>query len=263
MPQTAATAEYKPEGPWIVDTTLRDGEQATDVVFTLSERLQIAERLGKLGVPELEIGIPAMGKEACRDILAIREHLRSMDLSCRLTVWCRGRDEDIVMATNMGISAIHFSLPASRLHQDSLKKSPAWVLEQIQRLVPLARRRASFVSIGAQDASRAEPDFMREMAAAAANAGADRLRLADTVGILTPTGVAAMVKGVVEAAPGLRIGFHGHNDLGMATANAYSAWQAGASDLDVTVNGIGERAGNVPLEELAMVFEGFLSMRTR
>jgi homocitrate synthase NifV len=133
-----------------------------------------------------------------------------------------------------------------------LQKTQGWVIDQIGRLCELARLRFAFVSIGAQDASRASPSFLARCLRAARQAGADRFRLADTVGVWNPFQVHAVVQSLASRAERVTIGFHGHNDLGMATANALAAVMAGAGSIDVTVNGLGERAGNTALEEAAM-----------
>jgi homocitrate synthase NifV len=133
-----------------------------------------------------------------------------------------------------------------------MKKSRAWVLQQIGDLAAFARRRFRFVSIGAQDASRSAPGFLARCARIARQAGADRLRLADTVGVWNPFQTHAAILSLRAAVPELALGFHGHNDLGMATANTLAAVVAGAASVDVTVNGLGERAGNAPLEEVVM-----------
>jgi homocitrate synthase NifV len=131
-------------------------------------------------------------------------------------------------------------------------KDVAWALDRIAELVPYARRLFDFVSIGAQDASRAEPEFLALLACQAQALGVNRLRLADTVGVWNPLQVGEVFGTLRTAWPDLPLGFHGHNDLGMATANTIAAIAAGAAGVDVTVNGLGERAGNAALEEVVM-----------
>jgi len=232
----------------LIDTTLRDGEQAPGVAFTRQQKLAIARMLHETGLGELEIGTPAMGETAVADICAIV----ALRLTCRLTAWCRARREDLDLAAASGVEAVHVSLPVSAVHLRAMKKSRAWVVEQIGNMVALARARFGFVSVGAQDASRAAPSFLARCAQAARQAGANRFRLADTVGVWNPFQVHAVVTNLRAKCQGLAFGFHGHDDLGMATANTLAAALAGASCVDVTVNGLGERAGNAPLEEVAM-----------
>ncbi len=232
--------------PWIVDTTLRDGEQAAGVAFTDAERCEIAARLAQLGAPEIEIGSPAMG---AREIASMRA-IVSMKLGPRLTAWCRAIESDLRLAASTGVDAAHISLPASDVHIAAFGKSVAWVRESLARCVTYALCQFNYVSVGLQDASRAKFPFLLQLAVLARDAGAHRVRLADTVGIWTPSDVQTVLRRLKEAVPGIEIGFHGHNDLGMAAANALAAIEAGADSIDVTVNGLGERAGNTALEEI-------------
>jgi homocitrate synthase NifV len=237
--------------PWLIDTTLRDGEQAAGVSFTTHQSVQIARALAAIGVPELEIGTPAMGAAEIEKM----QRIVAEDLGCRTTAWCRAREDDIEAAARSRVSAVHFSLPVSSIHLTALGKSFSWVLTRAASLIPLARCHFDYVSVGAQDASRAEESFVIELATLVAGAGAHRFRLADTVGVWDPIRCFETVRRVRRTVGGIELGVHTHDDLGMATANAIAALRAGADTVDVTVNGLGERAGNAALEEVCVAVE--------
>jgi homocitrate synthase NifV len=232
----------------MIDTTLRDGEQAPGISFDRSTKLAVASRLAAAGVDELEVGIPAMGRSIRGDIRAIMD----LNLSCKLTSWCRALGEDLKAAQRCGTDGVHISYPASPILMQSMDKTPRWVLAQLDDLVSWSLKRFSLVSVGAQDAFRAEPDFLRTFVESAARSGAHRVRIADTVGLARPLQVVGLVRDLLGRLDRMTLEFHGHNDLGMATANAVSAIEAGIQAVSVTVNGIGERAGNTPLEQVAV-----------
>jgi homocitrate synthase NifV len=233
--------------PWVIDTTLRDGEQAPGVVFNPHEKKRIAALLAETGVDEIEVGYPAISaaeREVIREIVA-------MKLPVRLTSWARANMADIELAAACGTDAVHISFPASRLYLELMHKEDDWIREQLHSLVSKARKLFDFVSVGGQDATRSSTDFLQRFMLDAEAAGAERFRIADTVGIATPVSVIALGDALRKSSP-LPLEFHAHNDLGMATANAFTALNAGFEAVSVSVTGLGERAGNAALEELAM-----------
>ncbi len=242
--------ERKPEkqNVWIIDSTLRDGEQAPGIAFDRPSKLAIARSLDRAGVDELEIGIPVMGTQVREDIRQINQ----LGLKSRLSAWCRAHPDDLVAASKCRVANIHLSLPVSPVQFSALNKDRNWVLSQMRSLVRSARSDFKRVSVGMLDATRAERAFLKELAAEAHSAGAYRLRIADTVGIGCPSTVAELIADIRHAVPDIAIEFHGHNDLGMATANALTALEVGAHAVSVTVNGIGERAGNAALEQVVL-----------
>ncbi len=236
---------------YIIDTTLRDGEQAPGVYFDRKAKLEIARRLDALGVHELEVGIPAMGLPVQEDI----RRMAALGLSCKLSVWCRAHPDDLIAAARCNVGGVHFSLPVSAIHLSALNKNPAWVIDTMTELVARAKGYFDCVTIGAQDATRADRDFLLQFAFQACQAGANRLRIADTVGIGRPSTIANVLSALTTSTTPLDLEFHGHNDLGMATANALTALEVGCRAVSVTVNGMGERAGNTALEQIAMAVD--------
>lgn len=241
----------------LIDSTLRDGEQTPGVVFSRQDKIAIANNLVAIGLQELEVGTPAMGLEEQEDIRAIAK----LRLPARLTCWCRAKASDLEQAFSCSVSSVHISFPTSPIHLKVLGKDQKWVLEHAKEIMEFARSKFSFISVGAQDASRADRRFLLEFAQWVQINGADRLRIADTVGVLNPAQTWELVTELRKAAPKLNLEFHGHNDLGMATANTLTAIQAGAQSVSVTVGGLGERTGNAPLEEVALGIITSLKMR--
>ena len=237
--------------PHIIDTTLRDGEQAPGVVFHLNEKLRIARMLDDMGIPELEIGTPAMGVNEIADMKAIVQS----GFRFKTLAWCRAAKKDIDVAIETGTDGINISFPVSDIHLTVMNKNRRWVLQTLTEMVQYAAPHFAYVAIGAQDASRADKLFLSEFIERAMFLDVQRLRIADTVGILNPLTTQQLFHRISTEFTGMRFEFHGHNDLGMATANTLMALCSGAHAASVTINGIGERAGNAALEELLMALE--------
>lgn len=233
----------------IDDTTLRDGEQTAGVVFSRKEKITIARMLDSVGVPEIECGIPAMGEEEQDSIKALVE----LGLNARLITWNRAVIDDIRSSIACGVSAVDISLSVSDMMiAHKIRKSREWVKEQLKVALGFAKERQLYVSVGGEDASRADLGFLIELMEITRSLGGDRFRFCDTLGILDPFTMFDKVKALREAVPELDIEVHTHNDFGMATANAIAGVRAGARFVNTTVNGLGERAGNAALEEVVM-----------
>ena len=232
----------------IVDTTLRDGEQTAGVVFANEEKIIIAEMLSDLGVDQLEVGIPTMGgdeKQAIKEIV-------KRNLKPSIMAWNRAVISDIEQSIDCGVDAVAISTSVSDIHiQHKLKKSREWVVENMVKSVEFAKKNGLYVSVNGEDASRADREFLIEFINAAKQAGADRFRFCDTVGIMEPFILKEEIKYLYDNTQ-FDIEMHTHNDFGMATANALAGLHGGATHVGVTVNGLGERAGNAALEEVLM-----------
>jgi homocitrate synthase NifV len=243
--------------PYIIDTTLRDGEQAPGVVFSAADKLAIATILDKLGVDEVEAGTPVVGKEE-KDAVRI---IASSGFSFVTSSWCRANHDEILAASVLGAGSVNISLPVSDIQIEALGKSRLWVIARLKEIVNLACGNFPHITMGAQDASRADTSFLKEFIFHAIDAGAHRIRISDTVGVYDPFETSDVMHSLITEFPEAEFEFHGHNDLGMATANALGALKAGTHCVSATVNGLGERAGNSALEEVLAILHTKFGVR--
>lgn len=224
----------------IVDTTLRDGEQKAGIALGIEKKVQIAKVLDSLGIYQIEAGIPAMGGEEKKSIQKIVE----LGLKSRISAWNRMHIKDIRQSIECGAQIIHISVPSSNIQLESkLKKSKNWVVDNLRRCISYCREKGFEVTVGLEDASRADFRFLLQLAAVALLEGAGRVRYADTVGVLYRQKIFDEIKNV-KSQINIDLEIHAHNDLGMAVANSISAVEAGVRYVDCTIGGIGERAGN-------------------
>ena len=243
----------------IFDTTLRDGEQSPGVGFTTKEKLEIAKQLEKLRVDVIEAGFPA---SSSGDFEAVREVSREVKNPV-ITALARAVPSDIKKAGEALREArkgrIHVFIATSPIHMKyKLKKTPAEVLRLAQEGVRMAKEYASEVEFSPEDASRSDPAFLYEVISAAIEEGAGIINIPDTVGYSVPEEFRALIQGIMKNVPDMEkiiLSVHCHNDLGMATANSLSAIKGGARQIECTINGIGERAGNASLEEIVMALK--------
>lgn len=239
----------------VLDTTLRDGEQTPGVHIDINDKVEIASALEALGVATIEAGFPASSPGDAAAVRAIAEAVSDAEVAALSR--CVDRDIDAAGEALQGAArpVMHLVIGTSDIHlTHKLGVSRAKLLAIITRSVQRARRWSREVQFSLEDATRSDPVFLRQCALAAVEAGATRINIADTVGCMTPDEFGPMIFDMVQfLGPEVIVSAHCHNDMGLATANALAAVKAGARQVECTVNGIGERAGNTALEELAVI----------
>jgi 2-isopropylmalate synthase len=246
-------------GVKIFDTTLRDGEQTPRVSLNVKEKLEIAKQLDRLQVDVIEAGFPISSEGDFKAVKKIAQEV-SNPIVAGLA---RATEKDIDRAWEALKEAdkprIHTFIATSPVHMEyKLKQSPQEVLETAVQAVKHAKSYTDDVEFSAEDASRSDKDFLCEIVEATINAGATTINIPDTVGYTTPQEYGALIKYIKENVPNIEqavISVHCHNDLGMATANSLAAVENGAQQVECSVNGLGERAGNTALEEVALALD--------
>jgi 2-isopropylmalate synthase len=240
----------------IFDTTLRDGEQAPGFSMSAPEKIRVARQLESLGVDIIESGFPIASRGDLEGVRAVTREIRN----CTVAALARVKRDDIDVALD-GLKGaahprLHMVLATSDLHlRYKLRMTREQALEAISTNVRYARDLCAEVEFSAEDASRSDMDYLCEAVGTAVKAGATIINLPDTVGYALPDEYEAMFRRIIDfldGAPGIILSAHCHNDLGMGVANSLAAIRGGARQLELTINGIGERAGNAALEEVAV-----------
>ncbi|WP_218070357.1 hypothetical protein [Desulfuribacillus alkaliarsenatis] len=236
---------------YIVDTTLRDGEQQAGIALNVEEKSKIATLLDYIGVRQIEAGTPAIGGIEVESI----KNIVNLGLKSKIATWNRMNINDIQASVECGVDIIHISVPASDLHiQEKLKKNRTWVKEQMKKCIDYARKKGFEIHVGLEDASRADLGFLLELCIIAKQLGASRVRYADTVGVLT-TKKAYEDIFYLNHQIDIPLAIHTHNDFGMAVANSLASVRAGVKYVDCTIGGVGERTGNCNLLHLLQAYD--------
>jgi 2-isopropylmalate synthase len=247
----------------IFDTTLRDGEQSPGVALDTREKREIARQLARLGVDVIEAGFPVASQGDFRSVQAIAEAAAEENPQVVIAGLARAHRGDVERAAaaveRAAVPRIHTFIATSPIHMEKkLQLEPDQVIERAVEAVTLAASFVGDVEFSAEDAGRSDPAFLARIFAAVIEAGATTINVPDTVGYMTPWEYGALIEGLFEAVPALRsvdVSTHCHDDLGLAVANSLAGVRAGATQVECTVNGIGERAGNASLEEIVMALE--------
>ncbi len=236
---------------YIVDTTLRDGEQSPGIALRVEDKVKIARLLDDIGVYEIEAGVPVLGdaeEESIQKIIANRKR-------AKISVWSRMNVSDVKRSIACKPDILHIGAPVSYVQiYSKLRKNKGWVIKQLLECVDIAKSNDISVTVGLEDASRSDIGFMLSMIKELQKAGVDTIRIADTVGVLTPNRTKELVETLASSTK-MKLEMHVHNDLGMAVANSIIGAKAGADYIDCTLFGIGERTGNCNLYDFVSASE--------
>lgn len=241
---------------FITDTTLREGIQSASLELSYERREELFYLIASTGVHELEVGVPAHSSEE-------REYVKKLVKSPygdRVIVWNRARLDDVEKSLDCGVRKVEIAFPVSDIMlREKLKKDRKYIWDLASDILPQVKSRGVYVSVGFEDASRAEKKFLYSFARHIRTLGADRIRLSDTVGLLNPLQVRGLIKKVSSF---VDVEVHFHNDFGMATANSITAALSGASYINTSLLGLGERCGIAPMEEVVFYLEIVQRMET-
>lgn len=231
----------------LIDTTLREGVQTAGISFSKEDKEEIVAALTVVGIEEIEVGIVNAYDQ---ELAGIIRQCRQISPRTKISLWSLCRKTDIALAAQLSPDVLSLSLPVSDIHlKYKLQKNRSWVADTLVESVSYAKKQGfKQISLGLEDATRADLNFIMEIGRLAEKLGVFRLRLADTVGIASPRQIQTMLHAFNHST--LELGVHCHNDFGMATANCIAALEAGAAWADVTILGLGERTGTARLEEV-------------
>lgn len=241
----------------LVDTTLRDGEQSPGFALSKEQKLYIAKLLDDAEIYQIEAGIPALGTYEKDTLCEIADNKKNSKIS----VWNRLVVKDIEHSFDCKPDIIHISAPVSYAQiYTKLHKNKAWIVKNLTACIDLARSKGYEVTIGFEDASRADTTFLVGLTSTIIDLGVKRIRVADTVGVLSPSRTFKTISDLISYT-GIEVEMHAHNDLGMAVANSIAAAKAGADYIDTTIFGIGERAGNCDMQKFILASEPAFSIK--
>ena len=241
------------------DTTLRDGEQTVGVVFSPEDKLELARGLDELGIERIEAGFPRVSADDRRAV----ELILAAGLEAEIWGFSRAVDADVKALVELGVGASVIESPISRLKLEALGVDREAMLERIVYAVSFAVEQGITVAFFGVDGTRADPDYFETVYKTAVEAGAQEVVVVDTIGIATPEAAGDLVGRTREwVGPDIPVHFHGHNDFGLATGSALAATREGARWIHGTVNGMGERAGNANLPEIALALRGLYGVET-
>jgi 2-isopropylmalate synthase len=242
----------------VFDTTLRDGEQTPGISFTFEQKLAIARQLSSLGVYTIEAGFPASSQGERETVKAIAD-LGLDSLICGLARSTKG---DVDACLDCGVDMVHVFIPTSEVQRvHTIKKTPEEVLDITREIISYVKDHCDRCMFSAMDATRTEPDYLIRVFQVADDAGATIINVPDTVGVFTPSAMKKLISRIVTEV-NCPIDVHCHNDFGLAVANTITAVEAGASQVQVTVNGLGERAGNADISQTVMILESIYGIKT-